>query len=217
MFVGRCGATGWLLKKTLRASEQLRPDVATERDEFSKEIAAVDPNRLVFLDESGILTNMTRRSARAPIGERACGEAPVRWKRLTVLGALGLDGVVTMTTVTTGTTIPVFVYFLQTSVLPVLREQKPDAIVVMDNLSAHKNQAVKDAIAAAGLTVRYLPRYSPDFSPIEPCWSKIKTALRAVAARTVESLRAALDTVVVDVTADDAAGWFGHCGYVSAS
>jgi transposase len=167
---------------------------------------------LVFLDESGILTNMTRRTARAPIGERACGEAPVNWKRLTVLGALGLDGVVTMTTVTTGTTIPVFVDFLQTSLLPVLREQKPDAIVVMDNLSAHKNQAVKDAIAAAGLTVRYLPRYSPDFSPIEPCWSKIKTALRAVAARTVESLRAALDTVVADVTADDAAGWFGHCG-----
>ncbi len=124
---------------------------------------------------------MTRRTARAPIGERACGEAPVTWKRLTVLGAL--DGVVTMTTVTTGTTIPVFVDFLQTSLLPVLREQKPDAILVMDNLSAHKNQAVKDAITAAGLTLRYLPRYSPDFSPIEPCWSKIKTALRAVAAR----------------------------------
>ncbi len=152
---------------------------------------------------------MTRRYARAPIGERACGEAPVRWKRLTVLGALSLDGVVTMTTVTTGTTIPVFVDFLQTTLLPGLREQKPDAIVVMDNLSAHKNQAVKDAIAAAGLTVRYLPRYSPDFSPIEPCWSKIKTALRAVAARTVESLRAALDTAAADVTAEDAAGWFG--------
>ena len=157
---------------------------------------------------------MTRRTARAPIGERACGEAPVNWKRLIVLGALGLDGVVTMTT---GTTIPVFVDFLQTSLLPVLREQKPDAILVMDNLSAHKNQAVKDAIAAAGLTLRYLPRYSPDFSPIEPCWSKIKTALRAVAARTVESLRAALDTATADVTADDAAGWFGHCGYISAS
>ncbi|HKP12053.1 MAG TPA: IS630 family transposase [Blastocatellia bacterium] len=212
-------AAPWLgcQKKTLRASEQRRPDVAAERDDFSKEIAAGDPNRLVFLDESGILTNMTRRTARAPIGERACGEAPVNWKRLTVLGALGLDGVVTMTTVTTGTTIPVFLGFLQTTLLPVLREQKPDAVVVMDNLSAHKNQAVKDAIAAAGLTLRYLPRYSPDFSPIEPCWSKIKTALRAVAARTVESLRAALDTVVADVTADDAAGWFGHCGYVSAS
>jgi transposase len=204
-------------KKTLRASEQLRPDVAAERDDFNKEIAAVDPNRLVFLDESGILTTMTRRYARAPIGERACGEAPVNWKRLTVLGALSLDGVTAMTTVTTGTTIPVFLDFLQTSVLPVLREHKPDAILVMDNLSAHKNQAVKDAIAAAGLTLRYLPRYSPDFSPIEPCWSKIKTALRAAAARTVESLEAALDAAVASVTADDATGWFGHCGYKTAS
>jgi transposase len=87
----------------------------------------------------------------------------------------------------------------------------------MDNLSAHKNQAVKDAIAAAGLTLRYLPRYSPDVSPIEPCWSKIKTTLRAVAARTVESLEAALDAAAADVTADDAAGWFRHCGYKSAS
>jgi transposase len=182
-------------------------------------ISARKLRRLIrtFLDESGILTNMTRRYARAPVGERACGEAPVRWKRLTVLGALSLDGVVTMTTVTTGTTIPVFVDFLQTSLLPVLREQKPDAILVMDNLSAHKNQAVKDAITAAGLTLRYLPRYSPDFSPIEPCWSKIKTALRAVAARTVESLRDALDTAVAEVTAHDAAGWFGHCGYTPPS
>ena len=72
------------------------------------------------------------------------------------------------------------------------------------------------AITAAGLTLRYLPRYSPDFSPIEPCWSKIKTALRAVAARTVESLEAALDTAVAEVTAEDAAGWFGQCGYTLA-
>ena len=111
---------------------------------------------------------MTRRTARAPIGERACGEAPVNWKRLTVLGALGLDGVVTMTTVTTGTTIPVFLGFLQTTLLPVLREQKPNAILVMDNLSTHKNQAVKDAITAAGLTLRYLPRYPPTSRPSSP-------------------------------------------------
>jgi len=156
---------------------------------------------------------MTRRCARAPIGEPACGHALVNWKRFTVLGALGLDGVVAMTTVPTGTTIPVFLDFLQTTVLPVLREHKPDAILVMDNLSAHKNHAVKDAIAAAGLTLRYLPRYSPDFSPIEPCWSKIKTALPAAAARTVESLGAALDAAAADVTTDDTAGWFGHCGY----
>ena len=158
---------------------------------------------------------MTRRYARAPVGKRASGAAPANWKCLTVLGALGRDGVVAMTTVATGTTIPVFLDFLQATLLPVLRERKPDAILVMDNLSAHKNQAVKDAIAAAGLGLRYLPRYSPDFSPIEPGWSKIN--LRAAAARTVESLGAALDAAAADVTAADAAGWFRHCGYTLAS
>lgn len=160
---------------------------------------------------------MTRRQARAPVGERACGAAPVNRKRLTVLGALSCDGVVEMKTVPTGTTVSVFVDFLKTNLLPALREDKPDAILVMDNLSAHKNQAVKDAITAAGMTVQYLPRYSPDLSPIEPCWSKIKTAVRAVAARTVETLAAALDTAAATVTADDAAGWFRHCGYRLAS
>lgn len=160
---------------------------------------------------------MTRRYARAAIGERAYGSAPVRWKRLTVLGALSLDGIVEIKTVPTGTTIPVFVEFLKTNLLPVLRAQKPHAILIMDNLSAHKNQAVKDAIADSGMTLQYLPRYSPDFSPIEPCWSKIKTVLRAAAARTVETLTVELANAAARVTAEDALGWFRHCGYRLAS
>jgi transposase len=197
----------------VRASEQQRPDVSAERAVYSKDMATVDPARLVFVDEAGILTNMTRRYARAEIGERACGFAPVTWKRLTVLGALSLTGIVEVKTVPTGTTIPVFLDFLKTDLLPVLRDQKPDAILVMDNLSAHKHQAVRDAITEAGLTLHYLPRYSPDFSPIESCWSKIKTALRAAAARTIETLTTALSNVAANVTADDAVGWFQHCGY----
>jgi transposase len=197
----------------VRASEQQRLDVSAERAVYSKDMATVDPARLVFVDEAGILTNMTRRYARAEIGERAYGFAPVNWKRLTVLGALSLTGIVEVKTVPTGTTIPVFLDFLKTDLLPVLRDQKPDAILVMDNLSAHKNQAVRDAITEAGLTLHYLPRYSPDFSPIESCWSKIKTALRAAAARTLETLTTALSNVAANVTADDAVGWFQHCGY----
>src|SRR3954454_19638529 len=145
-------------------------------------MATVDPARLVFVDEAGILTNMTRRYARAEIGERAYGFAAVNWKRLTVLGALSSTGIVEVKTVPTGTKIPVFLDFLKTDLLPVLRDQKPDAILVMDNLSAHKNQAVRDAIKAAGRTVRSLPRYSPDFSPIEWGWSKSKASVRAVSA-----------------------------------
>jgi transposase len=180
-------------------------------------MADMDPSRCVFLDEAGILTNMTRRYARAPIGQRAFGEAPANWQRLTVLGALSGDGVVEMKTVEGGTTVPVFIDFLKSDVLPTLRQHKPNAILIMDNLSAHKNKAVKEAIEEAGLTLKYLPRYSPDFSPIESCWSKIKTALRAAAARTVETLTAELDAAVASVTADDAAGWFKHCGYCPAS
>lgn len=200
-------------KKSLRAQEQSRPDVLAERDIFVDTLADIDPRRLVFLDESAILTTMTRRTARAAVGARAPGMAPARWERLTVLGALTLDGVVALTTVPCGTSVPVFLDFLHTDLLPALRAHRPDAIVVMDNLAAHKNRTVRDAIAAAGLTLQYLPRYSPDFSPIELCWSKLKTALRAAAARTVETLTAALDTAAGTVTAADAAGWFEHCGY----
>jgi transposase len=183
-------AASWVgrQKQTLRASEQDRPDVAEDRDISGRDIAMIDPSRLVFMDETGILTNMTRRFARAVIGDRACGSAPATWTRLTVLGALSCDGMVGVMTVPNGTTAVVFVDFLKTTVLPFLQEHKPDGIVVMDNLSAHQNKAVKPAIEDAGLTLHYLPRYSPDFSPMEPCWSKIKTFLRSAAARTVETL-----------------------------
>ena len=111
-------------KKTLRASEQDRPDVAEERDIYGRDIALIDPSRLVFIDETGILTNMTRRFARAVIGERACGSAPANWTRLTVLGALSCDGMVGVMTVPSGTTAVVFVDFLKTTVLPFLQEHE---------------------------------------------------------------------------------------------
>jgi transposase len=179
---------GWSSKKTLRAREQDRRDVAEERDISGRHIARIDPSRRVFSEETGILTNMTRRFARAVIGDRACGSAPANGTRLTVLGALSCDGMVGVMTVPNATTAVVFVDFLTTTVVPFLHEHKPDGIVVRDTLSAHQNKAVKPAIEDAGLTLHYLPRYSPDFSPMEPCWSKIKTFLRSAAARTVETL-----------------------------
>jgi DDE superfamily endonuclease len=197
----------------VRASEHGRPDVAAERIAYGAAMADLDPARLVFLDESGIKTNMTRTYARAPVGVRAVGAAPVNWKRLKLLGALSLDGIAGAMTVPSGTTAVVFLDFLKTTVLPFLAEHKPDALLVMDNLSAHKNKEVQEMISAAGMTLQYLPRYSPDFSPIEACWSKIKTALRAKAARTVETLRDAFADAVATITAQDARAWFAHCGY----
>jgi transposase len=187
--------------------------VSEERETYRREMQAVDPARLVFLDETAVLTNLTRRSARAPVGERAYGSAPRNWKRLTVLGAISCDGVAGVMTVPSGTTTEVFVDFRNTMLLPVLGEQKPDAILVMDNLSAHKSTAVRQAVEAAGLSLRYLPRYSPDLSPIEPCWSKIKTFLRAAAARTVEVLKTEVANAIASVTAEDIQAWFRHCGY----
>jgi transposase len=187
--------------------------VIEEREIYRRDMLAVDPARLVFLDETAVLTNMTRHSARAPVGERAYGSAPRNWKRLTVLGAVSCDGVAGVMTVLSGTTTEVFVDFLNTTLLPVLREKKPNAILVMDNLSAHKSKAVRQAVEVAGLSLRYLPRYSPEFSPIEPCWSKIKTILRAAAARTVESLKSEVANAITSVTVEDIQAWFRHCGY----
>ncbi len=158
---------------------------------------------------------MTRAYARAPIGVRAVGAAPATWKRLPLLGALSLDGLAGIMTVPSGTTAVVFVDVLKTTVLPLLCEHKPDAILVMDNLSAHKNKAVQEVIRAAGMTLQYLPRYSPDLSPIEACWSKLKTALRAQAARTVDALKDAFVQAAATITAQDAQAWFAHCGYPS--
>jgi transposase len=107
---------------------------------------------------------------------------------LTILGALGLEGVVAAMTIAAGTTTAVFRAYLRDVLLPVLKQRKPNAILVMDNLSAHKGDEIRQLIEEAGFTAKFLPRYSPDFSPIEPCWSKMKTILREKEARSVEAL-----------------------------
>ena len=96
--------------------------------------------------------------------------------------------------------------------IPALRA-RPDAIVVMDNLGAHKAGRVRSALDAAKITYRYLPFYSPDLNPIEPCWSKLKGWLRAKAARTTEALEAELGPALATISAQDAQGWFRLCGY----
>ena len=106
-----------------------------------------------------------------------------------------------------------FLAFLDHVLIPALRTSKPDAVVVMDNLSAHKTRAVRERLEAAGLELLYLPRYSPDLSPIEPMWSKLKTRLRAAAARTLDALDVALANAFNTITPQDARGWFKHCGY----
>ena len=168
----------------------------------------------MFLDESGVLTNMVRLYARAPQGQRACGSAPAgHWQRLTVLGALAGDGVAAAMTIAAATDTVVFLAFLDHVLIPALRASKPDAVVIMDNLGAHKAPAVRERLEAAGLELLYLPRYSPDLSPIEPMWAKIKALLRALAARTLDALEVALANALNTITLQDVRGWFKHCGY----
>jgi transposase len=187
--------------------------VAAERAAYHDETSKAGPAGLIFVDESGITTRMTRTHARASRGERARGSIPCGgWRRVTLLGALGLDGPVAMMSVEAATTTPVFLAFLDQVLLPEL-VRRPGATVIMDNLAPHKAEAVRERIEGAGLKLRFLPRYSPDLSPIEPCWSKIKTLLRAKEARSVEALDRELPGILGAISAQDAGGWFRHCGY----
>jgi transposase len=177
-------------------------------------VRAIGPERLVFVDETGITTKMVRRFARAPDGARARGSVPFGgWRRLTVLGALSSEGVVAAMSIEAATSEPVFLAYLKQVLVPELTRRKPDATVVMDNLPSHHTNAVAETLDAAGLGLLYLPRYSPDLSPIEPGWSKVKTRLRADAARTKEALDDKLGPALDTITPQDAKGWFRHCGY----
>ena len=132
--------------------------------------------------------------------------------QLTVLGGLTLAGVVACLTVDAPTDRDVFLAFVRHELVPALR---PGQLVVLDNLSPHKATAVRALIAAAGCTLVFLPQYSPDFNPIELCWSKLKTLLRGAAARTRDTLERALAAALDAVTTADARGWFAHCGYAA--
>jgi transposase InsO family protein len=125
----------------------------------------VDPKRLVFLDESGIDTRMTRAYARAAASQRAVGKVPWgHWKRLTVLGALSTEGVAAAMSIAAATSTRVFLAFLEKVLIPAIRQWRPDAIVIMDNLAAHKAKAVQQALDRAGISYRYLP---PNTGPMK--------------------------------------------------
>jgi len=189
--------------------------VVEERAAYREDTAAADPAGLILLDACGVSTAMTRRHARAPRGERACGSVPGGWRKVTLLGALGLDGLVAAMTIEAATSAAVFLALLERVLLPELAPVRPGATLVMDNLRAHKVEAVRERVEAAGFHLRYLPRHSPDLSPIEPCRSKIKTALRAKEARSVADLDRELPGTLATITASDARGWFRHCGYAA--
>jgi transposase len=174
-------------------------------------LLTMDPRQLVFVDEAGTRIDMTRTHGRCPKGVRLVEAVPRNRGRITtILGALSLKGLLAHMTVQGGTSGQVFERFVQEKLLPVLQ---PGQVVVWDNLAAHKLRQVRQAIEAKGCRVEFLPPYSPEFNPIEEAWSKLKALLRKMAARTVETLRAAIDQAVCSLSSADAQGWFSHCGY----
>jgi len=198
-------------KKTAHACEQDRPDVAAERIAWFEGQPDLDPERLVFIDESGTSTKMARRYGRAPRGERCRAAVPHgHWKTTTFVGALRLEGMTAPMTLDGAMNGAAFLAYVEQALVPTLR---PGDVVVMDNLPAHKSPTVRAAIERAGAELRLLPPYSPDFNPIELAFSKIKTLLRSAAARTLPDLWDAIRDAIDAVTPSDCRSYFTAAGY----
>jgi transposase len=194
-------------KKTQRAAEQ--DPVA--RQQWCEDVAPLPVEDFVFVDETSTNTAMARRYARSPIGERAYGNVPRNYGHSTTLVAsLTLDGLGPAMTIEGAIDTLSFIEYLRQLLCPTLRAGQ---VVVMDNLSAHKSETVRELIEAAQCRLLFLPTYSPDYSPIELAYSKIKEILRAAAARSKEDLIEAIAQALDKVTSKDAVGWFAHCGY----
>jgi transposase len=193
-------------KKIPRAQEQDRPEVQEQRREFCEELAGTDPSRLVFVDECGANTAMTRTHGRAPVGERVYGSAPGRWESITLTCGLRLSGVTAALAFPGATNTDVFETYVEQVLVP---ELKPGDVVIWDNLKPHQSEEATEAIEAAGARVVPLPPWSPDLTPIEEMVSKVKGAMRTAAARTTAAVYAAFGSALHDVTREDIAGWFG--------
>ena len=183
------------------------------REEWKATQNDLDMSRFVFLDESGAKTNMTRLRGRAKRGLRVVDDTPNgHWCTTTMISSIRLDGSTACMAIDGATSAEVFREYVRQILVLTLR---PGDIVVLDNLSAHKDKEALALIAAAGAEVWFLPPYSPDFNPIEKMWSKIKEFLRAAKARTFDALLAAIGNALKTITAHDAQGWFESCGYTT--
>lgn len=198
-------------KKSLHARERDTQANRQRRAAFLEKLRTIAPEKLIFLDESGVTTQMTRAWGRAPKGERIAEATPQgHWKVLTTLGAMSVRGMEAVMTIEAATDGEVFGAYVEQVLCPKL--QSGD-VVVMDNLSAHKVRGIRELIAAQGAELLYLPPYSPDLNPIEKAWFKLKQFLRAAKARTAEALEQAITEALKTITAENAAAWFHHCGY----
>jgi transposase len=200
-------------KKSLRAGEQDRPDVARRRTQWKKYQGRLDPARLVFIDETWAKTNMTRSHGRCARGVRLVAKVPHgRWRTLTFLAALRCDRIDAPCVIDGPINGESFLAYVEQVLVPTLR---PGDIVIIDNLGSHKGKAVRQAIRAAGAKLFFLPPYSPDLNPIEQVFAKLKTLLRKAAERTVEATWKRIGNLLAAFTAQECANYFANAGYAS--
>ena len=186
-------------------------DVREKRREWKETIKPEMAEHLVFLDESGVNTNLTRLYGRAHSSQRAVDHAPLNTPQTTtVLSSIRLDGEKAFTTYQGGTTGERFVQYLKETLLPTLR---PGDIVVMDNMPSHHVKAVREILEAKGMKVLYLPPYSPDLNPIEKMWSKMKAILRCWKIRSLDLLPDAIQKALSCVSPRDCSHWYAASDY----
>ena len=194
-------------KKVPRAADQDSPEVQERRRGFCEGLAGMDPERLVFVDECGANTAMTRTYGRAPAGQRVYTDTPGGWESITLTCGLRLSGVTAAMAFPGATNTDRFEDYVEEVLVPELR---PGGVVIWDNIKPHRSEEAVEAVEAAGAQVVPLPPYSPDLTPIEEMVSKVKGAMRSAAARTKEAVYAAFASALQDVTLEDIAGWFQH-------
>jgi len=198
-------------KKTAHATEQDRPDILKRREEWFDGQLDLDPERLVFIDETWASTNMARRHGRCRRGERLRSGVPHgHWKTTTLIAGLRRTGMVAPMVLDGPINRDAFVAYVRQVLVPGL---SPGDIVIMDNLSSHKAPAARDVIEAAGAKLLFLPPYSPDFNPIEQAFSKLKAHLRKAAERTIHGLWDAIGRILDMYPPQEYANYFANAGY----
>ena len=201
------------LKKSLHASEQDRADVARRRRQWKQHQHKIAAGRLIFIDETWAKTNMTRLHGRCAKGERLVAKVPQgHRKTLTFVAGLRCDGIIAPCVLDGPIDAESFLAWVVQFLLPDLR---PGDVVVMDNLSSHKNKVVRQAIRAAGAKLFFLPPYSPDLNPIEQAFSKLKTLLRKANARTIEQIEKCIAKLIQQIDRAECFNYFQDAGYAS--
>ncbi|MGH6864215.1 MAG: IS630 family transposase [Methylocella sp.] len=202
-------------KKSLRAADQDRPDIAAARAEWRDQQPGLTPGRLVFIDETWVKTNMTRLRGRAARGQRLVAAVPHgHWMTSTFIAALRDDGLTAPCVFEGAINGELFLAYVEQVLVPTLRDGD---LVIMDNLGSHKVAGVRAAIEAAGAKLVYLPAYSPDLNPIEQVFAKLKAVLRAKALRTVDALWAALGEIADAITPNECANYLRNAGYFQST